>query len=256
MGLLISWMAGLVRRHPARLVGAMIGVGLALGLLACLGSFVDSSVKTMTARTVSVLPIDWQILLNSSADEGAVRTAVHETDPEAEMETVEYADVPGLVAKTGETMQTTGSAAVLGIDATYKKTFPGEIAPMAGLGEGVLATQQTAANLHVSVGDIVTVQRPGGLRAADVKIDGIISLPDAESIFQKAGTPSGTGPQAPPDDVLVLPVDLWRRLSRNKGLSNRILCVQRCTFAPPDVIYQLLLKLRMDGNCDRLTIWR
>jgi len=212
MGLLISWMAGLVRRHPARLVGAMIGVGLALGLLACLGSFVDSSVKTMTARTVSVLPIDWQILLNSSADEGAVRTAVHETDPEAEMETVEYADVPGLVAKTGETMQTTGSAAVLGINATYKKTFPGEIAPMSGLGEGVLAAQQTAANLHVSVGDIVTVQRPGGLRAADVKIDGIISLPDAESIFQKAGIPSGTGPQASPDNVLVLPVDLWHHL--------------------------------------------
>jgi putative ABC transport system permease protein len=190
----------------------MIGVGLALGLLACLGSFVDSSVKTMTARTVSGLSIDWQILLNSRADEGAVRTAVHETDPQAEMETVEYADVPGLVAKTGETVQTTGSAAVLGIDASYKKTFPGEIAPMAGLGEGVLAAQQTAANLHVSVGDIVTIQRPGGLQAAEVKIDGIISLPDAESIFQKVGTPSGTGPQAPPDNVLVLPVDLWHRL--------------------------------------------
>ena len=212
MGLFISWLAGLVRRRPERLVGAMIGVGLALALLACLGSFVDSSVKTMTSRTISGLPIDWQILLNSRADERAVRAAVHETDPEAEMETIEYADVPGLAATTGATVQTTGAAVVLGIDAAYKKTFPTEIAPMVGAGEGVLAAQQTATNLHVSIGDMVTIQRPGGLPPADVKIDGIINLPDAGSIFQKFGPASTTGPQAPPDNILVLPVDLWRRL--------------------------------------------
>ena len=207
MGLFISWVAGFVRRHPTRLVGAMIGVGLALALLACLGSFVDSSVKTMTGRTISGLPIDWQILLNSRADEKVVRAAVNETDSEAQMETIQYADVPGFVAKTGETVQTTGKAAVLGIDASYKKTFPTEIAPMTGADEGVLA-----ANLHVSIGDTVTIQRSGGLPPADVRIDGIISLPDAGSLFQKFGDPSGTGSQGPPDNILVLPVDLWHRL--------------------------------------------
>jgi putative ABC transport system permease protein len=212
MGLAISWMAGLVRRHPTRLVGAMIGVGLALALLACLGSFVDSSVKTMTARAVSGLPIDWQILLHSGADDRAVRAAVQETDPEAKMETIEYADVPGFVAKTGETVQTTGQAAVLGIGAAYNETFPTEIAPMMGAREGVLAAQQTAANLHVSTGDMVTIQRPGGLPPVDVKIDGIINLPDAGSLFQKFRAASATGPEAPPDNVLVLPVDLWRRV--------------------------------------------
>src|SRR5262249_1751951 len=158
-------------------------VGLAVALLACLGSFVNSSVKTMTARTISGLPIDWQILLNSPVDERMVRAAVHETDPKAQMETIEYAEVPGLVAKTGETVQTTGRAAVLGIEAAYKKTFSTEIAPMAGSDKGVLAAQQTAANLHVSVGDMVTIQRSGGLPPADVRIDGIIGLPDAGSIF-------------------------------------------------------------------------
>jgi putative ABC transport system permease protein len=193
-------------------VGATIGVGLAVALLACLGSFVNSSVKTMTARTISALPIDWQILLDSPVDERMVRAAVHETDPKAQMETIEYAEVPGLVAKTGETVQTTGQAAVLGIEAAYRKTFPTEIAPMAGADKGVLAAQQTAANLHVSVGDMVTIQRSGGLPPADVRIDGIIGLPDAESIFQKFGAAPTTGPQAPPDNVLVLPVDLWHRI--------------------------------------------
>src|SRR5215471_7864930 len=115
VGLLLGWTSGLVKRRPAHLVGAMFGVGLAVALLACLGAFIDSSVKTMTARAIAGLAIDWQILLNSRADEGAVRRAIHETDPEAVAETVAYADVPGFVAKTGETVQTTGGATVLGV---------------------------------------------------------------------------------------------------------------------------------------------
>ena len=212
MGLILSWTGGSVKRRPARLVGAMIGVGLSVALLACLGAFIDSSVKTMTGRAIAGLPIDWQILLSSRGDEEAVRAAIRGTDPEAVVETVVYADVPGLIAKTGGTVQTTGEASVLGVDPNYKKAFPAEIAPMVGADQGVLAAQQTAANLHVSIGDMVTIQRAGGLPPVDVKIDGIISLPDAGSIFQKVGAPSGTGPQAPPDNVLVLPVDIWRRL--------------------------------------------
>jgi len=73
---IISWTIGLVKLRPARLVGAMIGVGLAVALLACLSAFIDSSVKTMTGRAIAGLPIDWQILLNSRTDEEAVRAAI------------------------------------------------------------------------------------------------------------------------------------------------------------------------------------
>jgi putative ABC transport system permease protein len=83
---------------------------------------------------------------------------------------------------------------------------------MIGADHGVLAAQQTSANLHVSIGDTVAIQRAGGLPPVEVRIDGVISLPDAQSLFQKVGVPSGTGPQAPPDNVVVLPVEIWRRL--------------------------------------------
>ena len=202
---------GLARRRPTRLAGASIGVGLAVALLACLGAFVDSSVKTMTRRAVVALSIDWQILLNSPSNEGAVRTAIHETDPQAVIEAVAYADVPGLVARTGQTVQTTGEAVVLGVGPGYQTAFPAEIAGMIGSRQGVLAAQQTAANLNTSIGDVVAIQRAAGLPPVEVKIDGIINLPDAESIFQKMGVPSG-GRQAPPDNVLVLPVETWQRL--------------------------------------------
>jgi putative ABC transport system permease protein len=116
MRIFFSWTLGLIRRWPTRLVGAMIGVALSLALLACLGSFVDWSARTMTRRALSGLPLDWQIRFNSSADETKVRAAVHETDPKAVMEVAGYAEVPSLFAKTGQTVQTTGAAVVLGFD--------------------------------------------------------------------------------------------------------------------------------------------
>ena len=81
--LILSWTIGLVRRRSANLVGAMAGVGLALALLACLGGFINSSVKTMTARAISTLSIDWQILLRSPADEDPVQAAIQNNDPRA-----------------------------------------------------------------------------------------------------------------------------------------------------------------------------
>jgi ABC-type transport system, involved in lipoprotein release, permease component len=188
----------------------MIGISLALALLACLGSFIDSSVRTMTNRSVANLPIDWQIQLNSGTDEEAVRTAVRQLDPSAALETVGYADVPSLEAKTGETVQMTGAAVVLGLSHQYNKTFPQEVAPMLGADHGVFAAQQTAANLHISVGDTVTIERAGGLPAVEVTINGIISLPGASTILQRI--PVGANPGAPSDNVLVLPIEVWRYL--------------------------------------------
>ena len=43
--------------------------------------------------------------------------------------------------------------------------------PLIGAPEGVLLAQQTAANLHATVGDRIAIQR-AGLATAEVKIDG------------------------------------------------------------------------------------
>jgi putative ABC transport system permease protein len=126
------------------------------------------------------------------------------------MDMVAYADVPSLEAKTGETVQTTGAAIVLGLSAQYRHAFPDEIIPMLGAEQGVFAAKQTAANLHVSIGDLVTIQRPAGLPPVEVKINGIINLPDASLLFQRI--PAEANPAAPPDNVLVLPIELWHYL--------------------------------------------
>ena len=108
----------------------------------------------------------------------------------------------------GGASQTTGPGIVLGLPADYGHTFPGSIRPVAGAPDGVLLPQQTAANLHAAPGSVVHIGRPG-LDDLIVTVAGVVELPQADSLFQQVGQPRTAQPQAPPDNVVVLPLDAW-----------------------------------------------
>jgi putative ABC transport system permease protein len=84
---------------------------------------------------------------------------------------------------------------------------------------GPLLAQQTAANLHATVGSKITIDRPG-LGAVDVVVAGVVDLPNQDSMFQAVGLPSGAQPQAPPDNVILLPAEDWRALFDQQASAN------------------------------------
>ncbi len=209
------WLSGLVRRRYGRMLPAVLGVSLTIALLSILGIFINASAATMTRRALGDVPIDWQIELTRGANMDSVVQQLNETVTMRAMDSVGYADVSGFTAKSGgntlgSTTQTTGEGKVLGITPTYWKEFPGLLRPMLGAAEGILVAQQTAANLHVSIGDTLTIIRMG-LPAVIARIDGIVDLPQADALFQAIGVPPGAAPQAPPDNVLVVPMDVWHK---------------------------------------------
>jgi putative ABC transport system permease protein len=69
------------------------------------------------------------------------------------------------------------------------------------------------------VGSKVTIDRPG-LGPVDVVVDGIVDLPNQDSMFQAVGLPSGAQPQAPPDNVILLPGEEWRALFDQQASAN------------------------------------
>ena len=211
MSFMIRWIKGIVTYRPGRLLGAIGGVALTITLLASLGTFLFSSSATMTKRAISDVPVDWQILLSSSADEAMVKEAIAGTTPYTVLEKVGYADVAGFTATTGGTVQTTGPGKVLGISSKYRDHFPREIRRLTGAAQGILVAQQTAANLHVKKGDTVTIKRIG-LPPVQVKVDGVVDLPYADSLFQAIGMPAGMAPKAPPDNVLLVPEGRWHKI--------------------------------------------
>lgn len=205
------WLKGLLAARSGRLIAAVTSVALTVGLLGALGAFIVASSETMAKRAIAGVPVDWQVLMAPGADLSEVTKAIGDAAAYKALSPVGYADVSGFSATTGDTFQTTGAGKVLGIEADYAARFPDQIRPIAGSANGVLIASQTAANLHVSPGDIVTVERIGAA-PVDVKISGVVALPNADSMFQAIGVPKGVAPQAPPDNVLLMPMAQWHTL--------------------------------------------
>lgn len=201
------WAQGLVRRRTGSLVGTIVGIAVAVALLAALAGFFAVTKASMTRQAVADVAVDWQVQLAPGVDAQAAAAELAREPGYAKFAQIGYADAPGFEATTGATVQTTGPGKVLGLDAGYRAAFPGQIRDLVGQGQ-VLLAQQTAANLHAAPGTVVTVKRPG-LAPVQVTIEGVVDLPLADSLFQTVGASPGAGPQAPPDNVLLLPLDRW-----------------------------------------------
>jgi putative ABC transport system permease protein len=186
----------------------VIGVAAAVALLGSLGAFFASSKAHMTREAAAGVVVDWQVQLAPGTDPAAAGRVISSAPGVVSSLPVGYADTTGLSASTGGTVQTTGAGKVLGLPPGYQAAFPGEIRNLLGSGDGVLLAQQTAANLHATVGTIVSVGRQG-LPPLRVPVQGVVDLPAADSLFQPVGAPPGTA-LAPPDNVVLLPLQQWQ----------------------------------------------
>ncbi|WP_427925039.1 ABC transporter permease [Streptomyces sp. cg40] len=210
--MITSWARGLARHRAGRLLAAMTGIALAVALVAALGSFLTASKATMTQRAVRSVAVDWQVEVQPGADANSVLRQVR-TDPGTRVALpVGYARTTGFTARVQGSTQTTGPGMALGLPPGYRHLFPEAMRTLTGSPDGVLLAQQTASNLHAAPGDTVTVQLPGA-GPRQVRVDGVVDLPQADSLFQKVGAPAQSQPAAPPDNVVLLPADEFASLT-------------------------------------------
>lgn len=206
----VTWLRGLIARRRGRLAAAAAGVAIAVAVLASIGSFLSASKATMTRRSVADVSVDWQVEAQSGFDPAIVLDRTRQAADVREALPVGFAATTGFEATTGGTTQTTGPGVVIGLPDGYRAAFPAVFRDLAGSSSGVLLAQQTAANLHAAAGDTVTIGR-AGMTPVRSRVDGVVDLPQADSFFQKVGAPTGAQPQAPPDNVLVMPAAEWQQ---------------------------------------------
>ena len=209
--MIATWTLGLLRRRSGRMAATAIGIAAAVALLSCLGIFLSAAQASMTARAARTIAVDWQVEVQPNVPVPFVMDAVRSTPHAQEALPVGFAHASGLSASGGGSTRTTGPAMVLGIPPGYRDRWPGEMRTLVGSDRGVLVAQQTAANLSVAPGDTVAIGR-SGMPPVNVGIDGVVELPQADSLFQKVGAPPGAQPVAPPDNVLVLPDAQWHTM--------------------------------------------
>ena len=209
--LTLLWLRGMVTRRRGRLVGVALSIAIAVALVACIGSFLSAAQATMTARTVGSVAVDWQLEAQPGAAPAELLPTVAAHVGVAAARPVAFANTTGLSATTGGTTQTTGPGVIVGIPYGYSQVFPEVIRPLLGSPDGVQVAQQTAANLRVKPGDVITVGRSGFVDA-QVLVSGVVDLPQADTLFQNVGAPAAAQPTAPPDNVLLLPARDWHAL--------------------------------------------
>lgn len=203
------WLKGIITTRSRHLMAVGAGIVCATALIGLIGVFGLSSAGTMTRRAISAVPVDWQVALAPGADPVELTKKLRAAAALRATATVGYADTTSLSAKAGETTQTTGLGQIVGLPPDYQSQFPGQIRPLLGGISGVLLAQQTAANLHATVGSVVTVTSVAAT-PFDVTVAGIVDLPNADALFQVIGPQRGASPVAPPDNVIILPEADWR----------------------------------------------
>jgi putative ABC transport system permease protein len=208
---IVIWLRGILTRFPGRLAGAALGVALTVALCGGLGTQIVAGSASMTRQAIANVDVDWQVQLNPATGEEPVRAAIARATPVDVLEPVWFADVGGFEASTNGTVQTTGPGKAVGLSPGYVSRFPAEVRWNIGSHRGVLLFSQTAANLHATVGSTVTLRR-AGLPPARVRVDGIVAMPNIDTFFQAVGLPPGSAPQAPPDNVVLLPSAQWHAL--------------------------------------------
>ncbi|MEU0945685.1 FtsX-like permease family protein [Streptomyces canus] len=232
--MITAWAGGLARHRTGRLLAALAGVTLAVALVAALGSFLTASKATMTQRALRSVAVDWQVQVQPGADPNAVLSLVQKTPGTRTALPVGFAHTSGFTARVQGSTQTTGPGVALGLPDGYRARFPDAVRTLSGSSTGVLLAQQTASNLHAAPGDTITLRLPGaGLH--QVKVDGVVDLPQADSLFQTVGAPSQSQPTAPPDNVVLLPAARFASLTRDAtAVTTQIHVARANTGLPSD----------------------
>ncbi len=227
------WLLGLARRRPGSLLGAAASIALAVAFIASLGSFVDASRASLSARAAAAVSVDWQVQLTPQGTPAVVRDALRSVPDVRSVLPVDYAAVPGLMSTSAQGSRTTGTAYLVSLPADYAAQAPDQIRYLLGARTGILLQQQTAANLAAGPGSTVTVRTPSSA-SRTLTVDGVLDLPQADSFFQVVGAPAGAGATAPPDNVLVVPAATFASLTRGANVVHQYHVLFRHDHLPAD----------------------
>ena len=170
----------------------------------------------MTRRAIANVAVDWQVEAAAGADPAQVADVVAGTATVTATEAVEFATTTGFArhdrrqhpdhrARAGRRHQPT----------RYLSTFPDQVRdPGRGDRRGPARPadrRQPARRARRHGHDRRDRARPPSTSRSPASS----TCPQADSLFQTVGAPAGSAPQAPPDNVLLLPADPWHDALRS-----------------------------------------
>ena len=227
----LTWLRGLAARRRGRLAAAAAGVAIAVAVLASIGSFLSASKATMTRRSVADVAVDWQVEAQSGFDPATVLDRVKQAAGVRRPSRSGSPRPPGSRPPPEARPRRPGPASW---SACPTATAPRSPPCSATWPAPRRACCSRSRPRPTSTPRRATRSRSAGpaWRPCALRVDGVVDLPQADSFFQKVGAPIGAQPQAPPDNVLVMPAAQWQPVVRPARPPNaRTWCALRCMCA-------------------------
>ncbi len=201
------WLAGLLRRRPGPAAGRRRrGGAIAVALLASLGSFL--------ARFAG--HHDRPGCTHGAPSTGRSRSHPDATTAERGPPGHRKSGRAGAAPPSGSPRppacrsppapapKTPAPAWCSGCHRITEPCSPPRSAPSSAPTPGCCSPSRPPRTCTPRPGDTITIGR-AGLPPAPVMVAGVVDLPQANSLFQNVGAPTGAQPTAPPDNVVLLP---------------------------------------------------
>jgi putative ABC transport system permease protein len=204
-------LAGL-RRAPGRTATRIVVVAAAVALLGGMLLFVGNSLRTVSARAVRSVPLDWQGPVASYEQAKRIASGVAAQHGVRQASPTATGSFAKAVHRGAAGTTTSSNGAVLAVPPDYLthiKTFrllQGRLSP-----GGIVLDQQMAATLQARIGDSVTLSARPNAPPRAYRVSGVANVTAADKVFAPLNPQLGPAPAQPPANVAIMPVDTFAR---------------------------------------------
>ncbi|TMD27328.1 MAG: ABC transporter permease, partial [Chloroflexi bacterium] len=194
----------LVLREPRRSAATAVGVAIATALIVSVVLFGSASSATVTARALAGLPVDAQVVLAPTADQGLVARTVGADPAVQSVLPFDLAHFDSAEATNAGAATQTSGGVIVGPDSGYTdasglfRLSAGRATP----GQ-VTISRDLASNLGIVPGATVRFTLAGG-SALDLEVSGIVDISGADLILGPVDPAHRSAGANPPTNVAVL----------------------------------------------------
>ena len=207
MNLLWMYTRASITRNGYRTLAMVLGTMLAIGLLSAVLFYVDASASQMTQKALAAVPVDLQVVANSTdANLAAVEPALASQPGITGASRFSLAGfTSGQISGDSSRATATTPGALLAVETNYFSVFsrPRVIEGQFSA-DGLLISKDMATNLGARPGDTITLRLAGLVAPYTAKVSGIVDLSGADVLFAPTDPLRRALAFNPPTNVVIM----------------------------------------------------
>lgn len=210
---LLAYVLPSLSRNPRRTAAYLIGTVIAVGLLASVLFFVVGAAGVLTQRSIASVRPDMQVVATDpGASVSALQHALAGQSGVRATERFALASFSGSQLQKGTRLGQTGEGKLVAIDPSYFAVFGAPVVRQGAFtSTGAVISQDLGTNLGARVGDTITLQFAHGVPPRRLRVTGVASMLNTDTLFAPLDPRVRGNPFNPPANVVLMDYGQFER---------------------------------------------